>query len=316
MKIFFLGWGSQYEKHFIEYLSGQHEVKRIPTSKWLRRLHRMTSRILGRKRGSDLVVGTYCQMKKFSDSDLLICNDNTIKSKVNPEIVKVFPGKKVMLVRNPVDASFVEKWRTGFDAIYSFDPEQCARLGMDYLNQFIPIGYKQQPAYAAPAEAKPEPTALFVGLDKGRAETLLHLASVLSSSNCKVDLRILADKTTRNSTPNHITSEIDFFELQEMTRRADVLIEINQLGQSGFTLRALEAAYYGKKLITNNQAIKETPLYHPNNVLLLDEMETWNVDMFRNFLALPLRPVGQEVLYKYSPDFMLESLMASHRVAA
>lgn len=263
-----------------------------------------------------MVVGTYCRMKRFSGSDLLICNDNTVKSKINPEIVNTFPGKKVMLVRNTVDAPFVDKWNAGFDAIYSFDPEQCATLGMAHLNQFIPIGFNKRAAPLTTSKtASPEPTVLFVGVEKGRAETLIHLASLLKKCNCKVDLRILADKTTKNKTPYHITSEIDYFELQEATRHADVLIEINQSGQSGFTLRTLEAAYYGKKLITNNQAIKETPLYHPNNVLVLGDRETWTADMVRDFLALPLKPVGRDTLYKYSPDFMLESLMAKHDIA-
>lgn len=134
---------------------------------------------------------------------------------------------------------------------------------MGYLNQFVPVGYRQQATCAAPAAAKPEPAALFIGLAKGRAETFLHSASMLPRCNCKVDLRTLADKTIRNRTLYCSTSRNDYFELLEMTRQADVLIEINQSGQSGFTLCTVEAACYGKKLITNNQATKEMPPYHP-----------------------------------------------------
>lgn len=316
MTIFFLGWEAQYEKHFIRYLADHYDVEHLESPKGLRLLQRITRKLVRAYKGN-VFGGIYRRMKKFNRSDLLICNETRVTYRLNSEIINAFPGKKILLVRDLVDAPFLEQWRAVFGAIYSFDREQCAKLGMGYLNQFMPIGYREPPrALSVLKVARPVPVALFIGREKGRGAILLDLARVLGSCGCSVDFRIVADKSTSVRTRYHIDSTIDYYELLEATLQADVLIEINQSGQSGFTLRTLEAAYYGKKLITNNQAIKETPLYHPNNVLVLDDTETWGADKFRNFLALPLQPVAQEVLYKYSPDFMLESLMADHGVAA
>lgn len=316
MKIFFLGWTAQYEQHFIEYLSRHYNVEYLPSPKGLRRLHRITARVLGRAYQSGWFGGIYCRLKKTTEADLLICNEVKIDSKINPEIIKAFPGKKVLLVRNIVEAPLIDKWRAEFDAIYSFDREQCDKLGMSYLDQFMPMGYKESAASAASKEAKPEPTALFIGREKGRGEMLVDLASMLKDCGCGVDFRILADKSTSIRTPYHIASEVDYYQLLEATLQADVLVEINQQGQSGFTMRVLEAAYYGKKLITNNHFIKESPLYHPHNVLVLGDRETWTADRFREFLRLPVQSVAPEIIYKYSPDSMLESLMASHGAAS
>lgn len=315
MKIFFLGWSAKYERHFIKYLSDSYNVEHIISPKWLRRFDRIATRILGHSHRPKLLAGIYCRMKKFEKSDLIICNDNTITSRLNPEIIKKFPGTKIMLIRNLVDIPFLDKWGSDFDAIYSFDPEQCEKLSIGYMHQFMPMGYKQPIESAALKNKKAEATAFFVGLEKGRAEILLDLASILDSCGCTIDFRIVVDKSTKNKTPYHITSQIDYYELQEATLQADVLIDISQPGQSGFTLRTLEAVYYGKKLITNNQKITESPLYHPNNVLVLGSRETWNADIFREFLNLPLHPVAQEIIYKYSPDSMLESLVKSHGIS-
>ena len=312
MKIFFLGWAAQYERHFIKYLAENYAVEHLAVPKGLARLQRITALLPARSSGANLLGRLYCRLKKFGSADLLICNEAKLDSKINSEIVKTFPGQKVLLIRDLVDRRFLDEWRQHFDAIYSFDQEQCAKLGIDYLNQFIPIGFRQLASSYTLKEAKSEPTALFIGREKGRGSMLLSLAEALKKCGCKIDFRILTDESTTNKTPYHITSKVDYYTSLEETRRADVLVEINQPGQSGFTLRTLEAAFYGRKLITDNQAIKTTPLYHPHNVLVLGDAETWATDAFREFLHLPFQPVERELLYKYSPDFMLESLMMSH----
>lgn len=311
MKVFFLGWAAQYEKHFIKYLSARYGAEHLESPKVLRRLQRLT-RILGGAYSGALFGGIYCRMNGFGRTDLLVCNEATIPSKINPEIIKAFPGKKVLLVRDLVDAPFLEKWSGQFDAIYSFDREQCTKLGMRYLDQFLPIGYQESAAFASSKEARPKQLALFIGREKGRGAILLDLAAVLKDAGCEVDFRIVADKETSERTPYHIDSTIDYYEMLKATLSADALVEINQPGQAGFTLRTLEAAYYGKKLITNNASIKESPLYHPNNVMVLGDRKMWTPDALRDFLALPFETVAQEILYKYSPDLMLESLLAEH----
>lgn len=312
MGIFFLGWAAQYERHFIKYLSGRYGVEHLAPPKGLTRLQQIAAPILGRSRSANLLGRIYCGTRKFGKTDLLICNEARIDSKTNPAIIRAFPGKKVLLVRDLVDTAFLDEWRADFDAIYSFDYEQCIELGMTYMNQFMPVGYQELPAPAPLKKENSKPTALFIGREKGRGAMLIGLADALQNCGCNVDFRILADESTSTTTPYHITSKIDYLELLEETLKADVLVEINQPGQSGFTLRTLEAAYYGKKLITDNQAIKESPLYHPHNVLIVGDREQWTADLFRDFLDLPLRRVGRETLYEYSPDFMLESLIKNH----
>ena len=64
----------------------------------------------------------------------------------------------------------------------------------------------------------------------------------------------------------------------------DTLLETNQPGQAGFPLRTLEAAYFGKKLITNNVSVKTTPLFHPGNIFVIDIEQPWETAALGVFL--------------------------------
>ena len=46
-------------------------------------------------------------------------------------------------------------------------------------------------------------------------------------------------------------------------------MEINKEGQSGLTLRALEALFYKKKLITNNISIMNEMVYNKKNIYII-----------------------------------------------
>nr|EGT4494499.1 hypothetical protein [Cronobacter turicensis] len=63
-------------------------------------------------------------------------------------------------------------------------------------------------------------------------------------------------------------------------------------------MRALESAFYKRKLITNNQNIRTTDLYDPNNVLILDEQ----LNIPDDFLVKPFREYSKSVLHKYKSD--------------
>lgn len=49
-----------------------------------------------------------------------------------------------------------------------------------------------------------------------------------------------------------------------------VSLEINQTGQTGLTVRALEATFLKKKLLTTNKSIQDTPLYQLDNIFILN----------------------------------------------
>lgn len=310
MNVFFLGWKAQYEKLFIRHLAEKYDVVHLRQSKFLNRIDRFARRFLGR-RVSCFLGRIYGWRAGFSANDLLICNEGELHRKLNPHIVDSFPGVKVLLVRDLITEDFLEKWSGLFNAVYSFDEMQCETLGMARLNQFFPMGYSHVLAVAGSASTS-NARALFIGREKGRGEVLLRLADVLNQCGCDIDFRILVDEGFPSMTKYHVTQLVDYRESLEASLKASVLVEVNQAGQSGFTLRALEAAYFGKKLITNNRAVYGAAFYNPSNVYILDDVQSWDLERIREFISLKVEPVPSSVVYEYSPEYMLETLMLRH----
>ncbi|MBF9243234.1 hypothetical protein I4I80_02935 [Pseudomonas syringae pv. tomato] len=321
VRTFFLGWTAQYERHFIQYLATRYDVTRLEVPKLLKRLHRIATVFSKTDRVQDrhiLFLGRlYSAAKGFDRSDMLICNEGHVRRNVLPSIISAFPGRKVLLVRDLVDSAFIEEMSPFFDRIYSFDQSQCRMLGMQYLNQFFPLGFAEaeQATATDPIQKTSKPHCFFLGRDKGRSAVLDRLGTALEQLGCVVDFRIVRDITSTPETRFHSDVLLDYESNLKLSLSADVLIEINQPGQAGFTLRTLEAAYFGKKLITNNDSVKDTQLYDPSNIFVIGAGDQWDVSALRDFLKTPFKPLSKETLYAHSPDYMLEHLMKENSTA-
>lgn len=54
---------------------------------------------------------------------------------------------------------------------------------------------------------------------------------------------------------------LPYEQILSLNRQSRAILEINQTGQTGLTVRALEATFLKKKLLTTNKSIQDTPLY-------------------------------------------------------
>ena len=69
-----------------------------------------------------------------------------------------------------------------------------------------------------------------------------------------------------------------------------------QDNQSGQTVRSLEAAFFQKKLITNNSSIKYTPLYDPDRIFLIGEDDPEDIS---DFINRPFDELPESILKDY-----------------
>ncbi|CAJ1864126.1 hypothetical protein [Aeromonas veronii] len=150
---------------------------------------------------------------------------------------------------------------------------------------------------------------LFVGKDKGRLKNLINVKSILSKSNVDCELYITPDEKGRYSNKDFILLEehnLSYIDYLKKVSSHSGLIDFVQAGQSGVTLRALEALYLRKKLITNNHHIKEYDFYHPSNVLFIDE--SMDSEQLLSFLDSSFVDVSPDVLAKYDINDLLNSV--------
>lgn len=309
MRVFFLGWKARYEQIMIDGLAEKHDVHKFHIPAYAKRINR-TLRSLQKKTPLNMStswLGKWVNASKsISAEDILICNEGQAKRGLNPSIISTFRGVKVLLIRDLVDAVFVDEMRKLFDRIYSFDPDQCRLFGIDYLEQFFPFNAESaRKLNTRRLEPTRRITCFFLGRDKGRAHLIENIANDLENLGCSIKFQIVKDESSISLSKYHTDSVLPYEENLQKVIDADVLIEINQPGQSGLTLRALEAAFFDKKLITTNKAVKDLHFYDPSRFYIFEEFDR---EAISRFLASPSKPIDVEALKKHCPETMLERI--------
>lgn len=306
MTVFFLGWKAHYEQIMIERLAQSHPVRTFKLPSYARRVVRLARALGGAAPLLKWLGKRVCAANGATADDLLVCNEGQLKRGRQVHLVSGFPGKRVLLVRDLVDADFVERMRPLFDRIYSYDPVQCERFGMEHLEQFFPFDIEDaRQSSVAQADNKEKPLCFFLGRDKGRAQRLESLAGELRAQGCNLDFLIVRDDTSRTPSRYHVGAVLSYEDNLAKAKACDVLVEINQPGQSGLTLRPLEAAFFDKKLITDNKRVKDTAFYHPDRFYVLGDEKR---DL-QGFLASKAPVVAPAALRKHSPAGLMDRLL-------
>lgn len=186
--------------------------------------------------------------------------------------------------------------------VYTFDKNDAKQYGLKLVKQ----------VYRMPDSCEnniniDKKEVFFIGKDKKRAKVLLHLLNKLKQEKLSYYFHILTDKHS-----NIDSVHADCF-YQEGLAYATVLkhvnasrciVEILQTGQSGMTIRTLEALFFNKKLITNNHEIVKEPFYNPNNIYIIgkDEKRITLAD----FISSPIINVPEEVLRPYQIEYWIK----------
>ncbi|GMB84578.1 hypothetical protein ME0901_09960 [Lactobacillus delbrueckii subsp. bulgaricus] len=81
--------------------------------------------------------------------------------------------------------------------------------------------------------------------------------------NCRFHL-VGVDKGKQISKPYFRYYPVSYHDELMLAYNSNCIIEILKAGQNGISLRTCEAIVFNKKLVTNNQAVKQLPYYNPN----------------------------------------------------
>ncbi|HGS5279607.1 TPA: hypothetical protein ACMDW2_001510 [Vibrio parahaemolyticus] len=144
---------------------------------------------------------------------------------------------------------------------YSFDPKDCEKYSFYYYPQYT-SGF----SYILNNEFSSEFECSFIGINKGRGKLIRDVCGCFPDRKHNILLiepqGSWLDKLKIRK--NHNLSYLDYLHFQLSGK---YVLDIVQKGQSGDSMRFIEAMVAGKKVITNNKNIINHPLYSPNNVL-------------------------------------------------
>ena len=143
----------------------------------------------------------------------------------------------------------------------------------------------------------------FVGEDKGRYEKLTKLRDYLNSLGLKTSFTIVRDHKlfveNRGFKKRQYDQPIPEKEANKCIMQSKILVDLYQRGQTGLSQRAVEALLNKKKLITDNQNIKNYDFYRDNNIFVLNKN---NMCEIKDFLKKPYEEVDEKILKEYSFD--------------
>lgn len=178
--------------------------------------------------------------------------------------------------------------------IYTFDPKDAA-VNHWYFNQQFYF-----PSNEVSLTNINNKRAFFVGADKGRYSLLAKIKSCLEPLGISCDFWIVKDATTPCSAKKELIHKngLAYNEVLDHISKSDILVDIVKEGQEGLTLRALEAFFYGKKIITNNDSIKKIKLYNPSRILILDS--DFTSERLYSFINSNFLPYSKEELKEFS----------------
>lgn len=129
----------------------------------------------------------------------------------------------------------------------------------------------------------------FIGHDKGRKNYIDRLKELMESQNIKCKFTVL---------PDNSKEFIPYDRVRENLMRSAAVLEVNQDGQDGYTLRALESLFLKKKLITNNLSLKKADFFCRENIYILKpDMKISDV---KEFLRSPYNNKADSFMHEYT----------------
>lgn len=239
-------------------------------------------------------------MKKYPNIDnITIWQWNPISTNYFKKIdfrVRSFLLRLVRIKIITFDANDAKKYNLSYHAqIYSM-----------HLSNFILDKYK----YATVSNS-----AFYIGKDKGRMEKVLFVDKCLKLCDIPTYFRVVTNSLERkehlafDKTDICITnSQMNYDEYLDNMLKSNIIVEIMQDGQSGITIRALEALFFNKKLITDNIDIINYDFYNKNNIFIFRYSSESILTDLRVFIELPFVDVDINIKKKYDVSSLISML--------
>lgn len=187
-----------------------------------------------------------------------------------------------------------------FDKVFTIDPGDAEKYGMHLCRTpYSRIIEKEAP--------KPNKHLYFCGYEAGRAYILYNVWKQAGRHEVELayDLGYAEQfKDFFEGDPNiHFTEHLAYEEVLKRELSSLCMLDITQKGQSALTLRPYEAVVYNKKLLTNNENIKQFKYYDGRYMKVFQKAEDIDWEWVKADIPVEYGYEGD-----FSPTHMLEEL--------
>lgn len=193
--------------------------------------------------------------------------------------------------------------RKYFDRIYSVSPHDAEKLELPFLDWDI---------YSLADNKKAVPVVwdiLFVGKSKDRLEVLNKLADRFQEEGIRAKIHIggaLPAQANRNLKKycNRSKGYLPYPEVRQAVQKSNCILELVEAGQTCLTLRTMEALTYNKKLLTNNEKIKDFKYYDPRYMQVFQNVDDIDLSFIKDQTSVDYGYDGE-----YSPCNIIKKVV-------
>lgn len=165
------------------------------------------------------------------------------------------------------------------DEFWTFDKNDAKKYNMKYNPQFYTKNVKIQ-------NEQNKYDVLFLGRPKTRKKDIVDLEKKLKEEGIQTNFKIIENEK----------DYVSYDEYLKMIAESKCILDYNQEGQVGLSLRPMEALFLERKLITNNTDIKNYDFYNHDNIFILGED---NINEIKEFINKSYRKVNQDIINYY-----------------
>lgn len=305
-----------YDAHIVEFLKkknieAQHiKIGAVRHAHFGARLKNAFSKIFFRKnlkhqKRQQFVID---QLKELGHQDqILVLNPNVFDTETL-QFIKENTNKLITFLYDNLERFPVQDKLHFFDKIYSFDDKDIEKYGFERLTNYNYLPFLSQ------KEQNPKKDVLYItSCDKKRIFQLGALIEKFKAFRLSFDIFVIGKKVWKNQLKNcFCKSEISFRrkriqhkELPEIYRNTKAILDLMRKDQYGLSFRVFEAMALEKKIITDNEKIKNYDFYNPNNILVLNDDFS---NLTKDFFQMPYQSLPQEVYEKYTLEKWVEKV--------
>ncbi|MGN0946124.1 MAG: hypothetical protein ACI4N8_06505 [Megasphaera sp.] len=153
--------------------------------------------------------------------------------------------------------------------IWSFDKNDVIKYKLKYNPQFYFRKIDFDSDIIRDFDYKSD--VFFVGKDKNRLSSLMNIDMQLKNSGIQTKFIVVGDRqhSYTNKQKRFLGRHISYAECIEYVKHTKCIFDMVQKGQKGMTLRVVEAMFFNKKLITNNDNILYMDFYNSQNIYVI-----------------------------------------------
>lgn len=225
-------------------------------------------------------VGFYDNTIILFDSSLSLPAANYIKAK--------YPNLRVIywFWNHIYDPKILSKLSKDIE-VWSYDKQDCIKYALNYNTQFYfddlntpPLSNLQRYDFC------------FIGKEKGRSEQIKHCQDIIRQAGLTCKFIVIG-----NSRKDRLRQWIPYSEILKIISESRCIVDLVPVGQTGLTLRPMEALFHEKKLLTNFSDIDKCNFYNPDNIRLISNI---NATELKKFILTPYQKIDPAIIRYYS----------------